>query len=126
MKQTRRTLLESGIVHGMGEFSLRIILVITAGVLLGCADGPVEYSADNPGGYLRYISTDPVVIFRNKVDHEAGLEARGVEQPVGNANWHDYWMKMITYWTDAGTVGTHREVAAYIVEQRSARGLSPL
>jgi hypothetical protein len=45
---------------------------------------------------------------------------------VGNASWHDYWMKMITYWTDAGTVGTHREVAAYIVEQRSARGLAPL
>jgi hypothetical protein len=111
----------------MGKFSLRIILVITAGILLGCADdGSVEYASDNPGGYLHYISTDPVVIFHNKVDHEAGLEARGVEQPVGNASWHDYWSKMITYWTNAGTVGTHREVAAYIVEQRRARGLAPL
>lgn len=126
MKHTRRKLLVSDIIDRMGKVFPNIILVITAGVLVGCADGPVEYSADNPGGYLHYISTDPVVIFHNKVDHEAGLEARGVEQPVGNASWHDYWMKMIAYWTDARTVGTHRQVAAYIVEQRSARGLAPL
>ena len=110
----------------MGKFSLRISLVITASVLLGCADGPVEYTADNPGGYFHSISTDPAVIFRNKVEHEAGLEARGVEPPVGNASWHNYWMKMIAYWTEAGTVGTHRQIAGYIVDQRRARGLAPL
>ena len=109
----------------MGKF--RIILVITASILLGCADDePVEYAADNPGGTLRYISSDPVVIFRNKVDHEVRLEARGVEKPVGSASWRDYWMKVIAYWTDAGTVGTHKQVAAYVVEQRRARGLAPL
>jgi hypothetical protein len=110
----------------MGKFSPRIILVITASVLVGCADRPVEYAADNPGGYLHYISSDPIVIFRNKVDHEAGLEARGVEKPVGSASWHDYWMKVIAYWTEAGTVGTHREVASYVVQERRARGLAPL
>jgi hypothetical protein len=110
----------------MGKFSLRIILVITASAFLGCADAPVEYATDNPGGYLHYISTDPAVIFRNKVDHEAGLEARGIEPPVGNANWHDYWMKIIAYWTEAGTVGTHQQVAAYVVQQRRTRGLAPL
>ena len=108
----------------MGKF--RILLAIGAGALVGCAEGPVEYAADNPGGYFHSISTDPEVIFRNKVDHEAGLEARGVERPVGNASWHDYWTKMIAYWTDAGTVGTHRDVVAYIVQQRRARGLAPL
>jgi hypothetical protein len=110
----------------MGKFSPRIILVITAGVLLGCADGPVEYAADNPGGNLHYISSDPAEIFRNKVDHEAGLEARGVEPPVGNASWHDYWMKIIAYWTNEGTVGTHKEVAAYVINERRARNLAPL
>jgi len=120
-------LFESGIVCRMGKFFSRIILIIAVGVLLGCADdGSVEYAADNPGGYLHYISTDPVVIFHNKVDHEAGLEARGVEKPVGSASWRDYWMKIIAYWTQAGTVGTHREVAAYVAGQRSARGLAPL
>ena len=110
----------------MGKFFLRVTLVITAGILLGCEDAPVEYATDNAGGYLHSMSTDPVVIFRNKVDLEAGLEARGVEPPVGNASWHVYWMKIIDYWTQQGTVGTHQEVAAYVVQQRRARGLPRL
>ena len=110
----------------MGKLSLRIIFVIIAGVLFGCADAPVEYATDNPGGYLHSISTDPTVIFRNKVDLEAGLEARGMDPPVGNASWHDYWMKVIAYWTNEGTVGTHQQIAAYVVQQRRARGLPRL
>jgi hypothetical protein len=111
----------------MGEFSLRMISVFAAGVLLGsCSNGPVEYTADNPGGSLHQISTDPAEIFRNKVNHEAELEARGVEHPVGNTSWRDYWMKMIAYWAGPGGLGTQKQVTAYIVQQRRARGLSPL
>lgn len=71
--------------------------VWVACALVGCADGPVEYAAENSGGILHQISTDPSEIFRNKVDREAGLEARGVEPPVGNASWREYWTKMIAY-----------------------------
>jgi hypothetical protein len=111
----------------MGEFSSKMILVLAAGVLLGsCSNGPVEYAADNSGGVLHQISTDPDEIFRNKVNHEAELEARGVEPPVGNASWRDYWTKMIAYWTGTGAYGTHAQVAAYIVQQRRARGLPAL
>jgi hypothetical protein len=111
----------------MGEFSSKMILVLAAGVLLGsCSNGPVEYAADNSGGVLHQISTDPDEIFRNKVNHEADLEARGVEPPVGNASWHDYWMKLIAYWTGTDAFGTHQQVMAYIVQQRRARGLPAL
>jgi hypothetical protein len=111
----------------MGEFLLKISLILTAGVLVsGCAEGPVEYTADNSGGILHQISTDPAEIFRNKVDHEAELEARGVEPPVGSANWHDYWKKMIAYWSGSDAFGTHQQVMAYIVQQRRARGLPAL
>jgi hypothetical protein len=110
----------------MGEFSLKTISVLAAGVLLSCSNGPVEYAADNSGGYLHQISTDPAEIFRNKVDHEAGLEARGVEPPVGNASWREYWIKMIAYWTERDAFGTHQQVTAYIVQQRRARCLAPL
>jgi hypothetical protein len=110
----------------MGKLSFKVILLLAAGVLLGCSNGPVEYTADNSGGYLHQISTDPAEIFRNKVNHEADLEARGVEPPVGNTSWHDYWMKLIAYWTGADTVGTHQQVMAYIVQQRRARGLPAL
>ena len=111
----------------MDRFSVKVILVLTAGVLLSsCSNGPVEYAADNSGGYLHQISTDPAEIFQNKVDHEAELEARGVEPPVGNASWHEYWVKMIAYWTGPDGLGTHQQVTAYIVQQRRARGLSPL
>jgi hypothetical protein len=94
----------------MGAFSLKMILILAAGVLLGgCSNAPVEYSADNPGPILHYISTDPAEIFRNKVDHEAELEARGVEPPVGNASWRDFWLKMIAYWSGPETgFGTQR------------------
>jgi hypothetical protein len=97
-----------------------------AAVLVGCSNGPVEYAADNSGGYLHQISTDPTEIFRNKVDHEAELEARGVEPPVGNTSWQDYWMKLIAYWTGVDAFGTHEQVLGYIVQQRRARGLPPL
>jgi len=110
----------------MDGFSVKIVLLIAAGVLLGCSNGPVEYAADNSGGYLHQISTDPAEIFRNKVDHEAELEARGVEPPVGNTSWHEYWMKMIAYWTGPEGLGTHQQVMAYIVQQRRARGLPAL
>jgi hypothetical protein len=110
----------------MGQFPLKIILVIMAGFFVGCSNGPVEYAADNSGGYLHQISTDPAEIFRNKVDHEAELEARGVEPPVGNASWHEYWVKMIAYWTGPDGLGTHQQVTAYIVQQRRARGLPAL
>jgi hypothetical protein len=104
----------------------KLFPVYVAAVLVGCSNGPVEYAADNSGGVLHRISTDPDEIFRNKVDHEAELEARGVEPPVGNASWHEYWIKMIAYWTGTGAYGTHAQVAAYIVQQRRARGLPPL
>jgi hypothetical protein len=110
----------------MGKLSFKVILLLAAVVLLGCSNGPVEYTADNSGGYLQQISTDPAEIFRNKVNHEADLEARGVEPPVGNTSWHDYWMKIIAYWTGADAFGTHEQVMAYIVQQRRARGLPAL
>lgn len=110
----------------MGEFFPKVILIIMASVLVSCADGPVEYATENPGGYLHSISTDPADVFHRKVSHEADLEARGIQPPVGNASWRVYWTKMITYWSGPDGVGTHREVAAYVVEQRRARGLQPL
>jgi hypothetical protein len=110
----------------MREFSLKMISVLAATALLSCSNGPVEYAADNSGGYLHQISTDPAEIFRNKVNHEVDLEARGVEPPVGNASWHEYWMKMIAYWTGAGAFETHEQVTAFIVQQRRARALPPL
>ena len=105
---------------------MNIVLLIEAAVLFGCSNGPVEYAVDNSGGYLHQISTDPAEIFRNKVNHEADLEARGVEPPVGNTSWHDYWMKMIAYWTGPEGLGTHQQVTAYIVQQRRSRGLPAL
>ncbi len=110
----------------MDGFSVKMISVLAAGVLVSCSNGPVEYTADNSGGYLHQISTDPAEIFRNKVNHEADLEARGVEPPAGNTSWHDYWMKLIAYWTGADAFGTHQQVMAYIVQQRRARGLPAL
>jgi hypothetical protein len=104
----------------------KLFPVCVAAVLVGCSNGPVEYAADNSGGVLHQISTNPDEIFRNKVDHEAELEARGVEPPVGNASWRDYWIKMIAYWTGTGAYGTHQQVMAYIVQQRRARGLPAL
>jgi hypothetical protein len=110
----------------MSGFLRQAILIMAAAVLVGCAEGPVEYTADNSGGSFHQISTDPAEIFRNKVDHEAALEARGVEPPVGSATWRDFWQKMIAYWTGEDSVGTHRQVTTYIVQQRRARGLPPL
>ena len=114
------------IIRRMRAFCLRIAFVITTAVLIGCADGPAEFTADNPGGYFHQISTEPSEIFRNKVDHEAALEARGVEPPVGSATWRDFWMKMIAYWSSPEGAFGHREVASYITQQRRARGLAPL
>jgi hypothetical protein len=111
----------------MREF--RIILALAAALLMfNCTNAPVEYNADSAGGTFHSISTDPIEIFRNKVDHEAGLEARGVEPPVGNASWREYWTKLIAYYTGAGAddLGTQKQVVAYIVAQRRARGLPPL
>jgi hypothetical protein len=110
----------------MGEFFVRVMLVVAAAALIGCAEGPAEFTADNPGGILHQISTEPSEIFRNKVDHEAALEARGVEPPVGSASWRDFWTKMIAYWSGPEGFGNHREVANYISQQRRARGLAPL
>lgn len=110
----------------MGRFSLKMILVVAAAVLVGCTNAPVEYATDNCVGYFHQISTDPSVIFRNKVGHEAALEARGVEPPVGNASWREYWTKLIAYFSGEGAVGTHRQVASYVVEKRRALGLRPL
>ena len=95
-------------------------------ILVACSNSPVEYNSDNPGPILHYISTDPAEIFRNRVDHEAALEARGVEPPVGNASWREFWMKMIAYWSGPDGFAEHRQVAAYVIQQRRARGLSPL
>src|SRR5205823_5957677 len=114
------------IVSRMGRFSLNIISAITAGVLFGCTNSPVEFAADNSGGILHQISTDPTEIFRNKVDHEAELEARGVEPPVGSSSWREYWTKLIAYFSGEDAVGSRRDVAAYIIQQRRARSLPPL
>jgi hypothetical protein len=105
---------------------LTIVSVLVSMILLSCSNAPVDYNADNPGPILHYISTDTAEIFHNRVEHEAALEARGVEPPVGNASWREFWKKMIAYWSGEGAVGTHRDVAGYIIEQRSARGLAPL
>jgi|ERR1700731_2168019 len=110
----------------MREFSLKMISALAATVLLSCSNGPVEYAADNSGGYLHQISTDPGEIFRNKVNHETELEARGVEPPVGNTSWRDYWTKLIAYYTGEAGFGSHDQVVAYIVQQRRARGLPAL
>ena len=112
----------------MAKLSLQLVLMaVAAAFLAACADSPVEFNADNPGGILHQISTDPSEIFRNKVDHEATLEARGVEPPVGNASWRDYWNKLIAYYTSAEEGrGTHQEIAAYVAQQRRSRGLPPL
>lgn len=107
----------------------KLIPLCVVVILAGCAEeAPVAYNSDNPGGILHYISTDPSEIFRNRVDHEAALEAQGVEPPVGNASWREYWTKLIAYYTSGAEeqIGTHREVASYIVQQRRARGLPPL
>ena len=95
-------------------------------VLVSCSNAPVEYAADNSGGYLHQISTDPGEIFRNKVNHEADLEARGIEPPVGNTSWRDFWTKLIAYYTGKDGFASHDQVVAYIVEQRRARGLAAL
>ncbi|HEY6070591.1 MAG TPA: hypothetical protein VIU85_04380 [Chthoniobacterales bacterium] len=110
----------------MYRFCPKIIFVIAASALFGCAEGPAEFTADNSGGILHQISTDPSDVFRNKVDHEATLEARGVEPPVGSASWRDFWAKMIAYWSGPDGGFEHREVASYISQQRRARGLAPL
>jgi hypothetical protein len=110
----------------MGRFFLDIIIAIAAGVLFGCSIGTVEYATDNSGGVLHQISTDPSEIFRNKIDHEAELEARGVEQPVGSSSWREYWTKLIAYYSGEAAIGSQRDVAAYVVQQRRARGLPPL
>ena len=106
--------------------SRKLFPVCVAAALDSCSNGPVEYAADNSGGYLHWISTDREEIFRNKVDHEAGLEASGVEPPVGNASWREYWMKLIAYYTNADQVGNSQQVTAYIAQQRRARGLPAL
>jgi hypothetical protein len=113
----------------MGERFLKVILIATATALIGCAEEPgtVAYNSDNSGGILHQISTDPSEIFRNKVDHEAALEARGVEPPVGSATWRDFWAKMIAYWSSSDTgVGSQHDVAAYIGQQRRIHRLAPL
>jgi hypothetical protein len=110
----------------MRTFIPKLFPVCVATVLLGCSNAPVEYNADNPGGHFHQISTDPAEIFRNKIGHEAELEARGVEPPVGNASWREYWTKLIAYYTGENTFGTHRQVASYVAQQRGARGLPPL
>jgi hypothetical protein len=111
----------------MGDLYLKIILAGVAAGLVSCSsNAPVEYNADNPGGILHQISTDPSEIFRNKVDHEAELEARGVEPPVGNTSWPEYWAKLIAYYTGSEGFGVQSQVTTYIVQQRRARGLPPL
>ena len=104
----------------------KLFPICLATVLAACSNAPVAYNSDNPGPILHYISTDPAEIFRNKVDQEAALEARGVEPPVGNASWHEFWMKMIAYWSGPDGFAEHRQVAAYVIQQRRARGLPPL
>jgi hypothetical protein len=97
-----------------------------AAVLVSCSNSSVEYAADNSGGYLHQISTDPAEIFRNKVSHEAELEAGGVAPPVGNTSWRDYWTKLIAYYAGENGFASHDQVVAYIVQQRRGRGLPPL
>ena|ERR1043166_6103878 len=105
----------------------KLFPICLATVLAACSNAPVAYNSDNPGPILHYISTDPAEIFRNKVDQEAALEARGVEPPVGNASWHEYCMKIVAYWSGPeAAFATRREVLAYIAQQRRARGLAPL
>jgi hypothetical protein len=110
----------------MGGFSLRVVLAVSAAALLSCEDGQVQYATDHGAGVFRSVSTEPADIFRNKVNLEADLEARGVQHPVGSTSWRDYWMKLIAYWTQENSVGTQKQVTAYIVEQRRARGLPRL
>ena len=110
----------------MSILTRNLFSVCTAAVLAGCSDAPVEYNADNSGGVFHQISTDPEEIFRNKVDHEAELEARGVEPPVGNPSWREYWSKLIAYYTGPNATEVNAQVAAYVVQQRRARGLPPL
>ena len=112
-------------IRRMREIFL-IILGTTSAMLLSCTNAPVEYAAESSGGNLHWISTEPAEIFRSKVDREAELESRGVEPPVGNASWREYWVKVIAYWTDTNAVGPHRQVVAYVDQRRRARGLSPL
>src|ERR1051326_1789546 len=87
------------IIQHMRFITRQFLPFCIATILVGCAEAPVAYNSDNPGPILHYISTDPAEIFRNKVDHEAALEARGVEPPVGNASWHEYWTKLIAYYS---------------------------
>ena len=110
----------------MPRFFLKIMLVTSVLAFVGCTNAPIEYDTDHGVGYLHDNSTDPADIFRNKVDHEAALEARGVEPPVGNASWREYWAKLIAYFSGEGAVGTHRQVASYVFEKRRALGLRPL
>jgi hypothetical protein len=104
----------------------QLIPLCVAAILIACSNAPVQYNSDNPGPILHYISTDPAEIFRNKVDQEAELEARGVEPPVGNASWHEYWTKLIAYFSGENAIDSRRDVMAYVVQQRRARGLAPL
>ena len=104
----------------------KLFSLCVAALLAACTNAPIQYDTDHGVGYLYDNSTDPAIIFRNKVDHEAALEARGVEPPVGNASWREYWAKLIAYFSGEGAVGTHREVALYVAQQRQARGLRPL
>lgn len=110
----------------MSRFFLKIMLAMSVIMFVGCTNAPIEYDTDHGVGYLHDNSTDPADIFRNKVDHEVALEARGVEPPVGNASWREYWAKLIAYFSGEGAVGTHRQVASYVVEKRRALGLAPL
>jgi hypothetical protein len=110
----------------MRMLSRMLFSLSVAAVLGGCGNSSVEYAADNSGGYLHQISTDPAEIFRNKVGHEAELEARGVEPPVGTTSWRDYWTKLIAYYTGENGFASHDQVVAYIVQQRRDRGLPPL
>lgn len=114
---------QSLIVGRMREFCLLISVIA---VLVGCTNAPVEYAAENSGGNLHWISTEPAEVFRHKVNREAELEAHGVEPPVGNASWREYWAKVIEYYTNANEIGSRREIAAYVVQQRRAHGLPPL
>jgi hypothetical protein len=114
------------IIRRMRMLARKLFSVCAAAVLASCTNAPVEYDVDQGVGYLHDNSTDPADIFRNKVDHEAALEARGIEPPVGNASWREYWAKLIAYFSGEGAVGTHREVASYVFEKRRALGLRPL
>ena len=71
---------------------------------------------------------DPIPYPRmtSRVDHEAELEVRGVEPPVGSSSWREYWAKLIAHFSGEDPIGSQRDVAAYVVHQRRARGLPPL